>query len=223
MKKKFIFASIIIALVVLFGAGYVLTRKDSAEKIQSPKQEQPPAPEQQKTEETISIEDWKDENLLTCRSEKYGYEFKYPKNWYMYNQEPESRQNRQYIATTTLCESIIIQISDAPLHYGLTSDKKKNMQKIIIDVRDQGRLLKTIDKGVTSREEYFQRNQKILQTRTSVKNGTISEEKVLYSKRTDDTSEAWIFHKNILYAIQFSQKTPTTSQDVFLSNLKFLE
>ncbi|MBU1557566.1 hypothetical protein KKC45_01235 [Patescibacteria group bacterium] len=71
MKNKIILSSIVILGIIL--SGFYLSSKTKNQSVDT-------GETATITEQTLlDTSDWE-----TCRNEEYGYEFKYPKNWYMY-------------------------------------------------------------------------------------------------------------------------------------------
>ncbi len=70
----------------------------------------PPIPEPLKdtTAAKIDTADWQ-----TCRNEKAGYEFRYPKDWFVYGEGAQSTGDFSLIATTT-CTGFYVWVLDQP-------------------------------------------------------------------------------------------------------------
>lgn len=53
-------------------------------------------------------------NWSVCRNEKYGYEFKYPNGWYVYEHIFNNSEIGGYLKKTTVCEGSSVTLSQHP-------------------------------------------------------------------------------------------------------------
>jgi hypothetical protein len=120
MKKENI--ALIIFLVFIIGAGVYFYSLETAPQNVAETNPVVVSPEPQKVVATtsadmtavapqvkVSTEGWK-----TCRNEEYGYEFKYPAEWYQYSRD--GRQHLRFSEVAKKCDKTDITLSNAPLH-----------------------------------------------------------------------------------------------------------
>lgn len=95
------------------------------------------------TSAAISTADWP-----TCRNEKYGYEFKYPKGWYVYG---SYSRNPPQVEGATLCDQgMVIHISPTPVTVLDTVYQSK--QEFTVSSENQGDMSQPCNSVYTCRE-----------------------------------------------------------------------
>lgn len=174
---------------------------------------------------SINLSDEAVANWETCRNEEYGYEFKYPKEWYFYNSdESYSKYSPIIIKEGNNCVSGVIVSSDI-LH--IPSKKNKFNLQFSVAKESQDRLLGTIYEGSQSLDEYFSKvTPKFLELHTIINKNYIDEEEALWlkQKNIDNTFFIWIFHNNSLFKISIKGHISNPDLlDAIISTFKFID
>lgn len=124
-QKTILFWSIVIVVVIAAFSLYdfSLNRISLMPLSESHKVEPIPSPQTTPTQqattspsfiETIDLSKNAIANWSMCRNEKYGYEFKYPKGWYIYEHVFDNSEMGGYLKETTICEGPNMTLSQHP-------------------------------------------------------------------------------------------------------------
>ena len=143
MKNKIILKLIII-LGIVVGGFYLISRTDNQD-IDTINTN-----EVATTTESVLLDtsDWE-----TCRNEEYGYEFKYPRGWYMYNSEESYSKESPIIVREGL--NCIGGIILANLSLSTNIKNLKSAITFSVSKRNPEQLSKTMYSGSKSVNDYF--------------------------------------------------------------------
>ncbi|KKP69240.1 MAG: hypothetical protein UR66_C0001G0122 [Candidatus Moranbacteria bacterium GW2011_GWE1_35_17] len=137
--------------------------------------------------EEIDTSSWK-----ICKNEKANYEFKYPNDWLIVN---------RYLTVLDSCNN---PSSPRSSGFSIGPDRYSASNKSFgIGTSTQEDLEVTIYKGATSLDEYYSRNDKLLSSRTKLKETTLQDKRVdWFREQSDNKISIWFFHNNTLYEIR---------------------
>lgn len=132
-----------------------------------------------------------------CRNEKYGYEFKYPKGWYVYG---SYTRNPPQVTGKTLCEQGMgIHVSST----GPNTRHEPQKKVFFIFAENQTDLIGTLSEGVQSIEEYRNSALKVTPSILPVSKKTITAGEVtLWTVNINNNllaMTAEFFHKGTVY------------------------
>lgn len=168
-----------------------------------------------------AIAGWK-----TCRNEEYGYEFKYPREWYVYNsKESYSKYSPIIVKKGNNCVGSYLFVSNISLP---KSDSNLNQieQGFAVEANNQERLSKTIYAGSQSLDEYFSKvTPGFLKAHKVIKKGYIDKEPALWlkQKKVDAVPFILVFHNGTSFTIRASILNPDPFFDTILSTFKFID
>lgn len=163
------------------------------------------------TTTAISTADW-----LTCRNEKYGYEFKYPKGWYVYG---SYSRNPPQVEGTTLCDQgMVIHISSTPVTVLDTVYQPK--QEFTVLSENQGDMTQPCNSVYTCRELALQVTPSILPIQ---KETTVDGEIVLWTSDLEQNTgiTAEFFHIGTMFTTH-SQVLSYKIHSTILSTFRFI-
>lgn len=158
-------------------------------------------------------------NWSVCRNEKYGYEFKYPKGWYVYG---SYSRNPPQVVGATLCErGMIIRIS--PTEPNTRYDPTK--QEFSIMAEDQTDLQGQPCEDVHSIDECRKRALRVTPSILPVEKETMVDGEI--TQWTGDIKNgtgiaAEFFHKGTVFG-SHSQKLGYQFHNAILSTFKFIQ
>lgn len=182
---------------------------------------------QVETKKPVDINQWRDDNLLTCRSEKYGYEFKYPKDWYMSGVAEKGFPPSLGANAFIYCSQLILA-DLAPNEKRMRDD---GTTSIIFSLRTQEDLSKSSLKGVTSVEEMSNYLKSHRGNPSYDQEALVAGEKALWTGVKTSRDPAYLngssnsfilFHDGIQFIFNINN-APQEIQEKFLSTFKFLK
>lgn len=170
-----------------------------------------------------NIELWKSD-LLTCRSEKYGYEFQYPKEWYLYGLQSENSDGKKLLSCDYSAMASLSPITEADMikiQKDVSINFSVHMQKDFPALDMQG--IHTVDelreRAKKSRTP-FPYNEEIL----------IDSERAVWTDFTtsknitgDGTTNSLEFFHNGNYFVVHFGKIPFEIQKSFIEHFRFLD
>ncbi|MDD2935264.1 MAG: hypothetical protein PHX25_02200 [Candidatus Pacebacteria bacterium] len=231
MKNKTIL-NLIIILGIILGGFYLISKTSNQSNDVNNTNEIATT-----TESTLSdTSDWE-----TCRNEEYGYEFKYPNGWRMY--ETRFENNELVFKDTKKCMSNYVIIDN--------TDPKKNTPSPFFSIRilSKDELENSNYANITSVYEYQEIRDSYLQNPSSKISAeiTIDNEKTLLFYGEPETSEglsykqleeirsltpemrierfglnAIFFHKRNIFTIE-TENLPLEILDIIFSTFKFID
>lgn len=212
--RKSIFTIIIILGIVIVSGLYVLREQKQAlpEKLNS-------TSSPSISLETIDISASAIANWSTCRNEKYGYEFKYPKGWYVYG---SYSRNPPQVINATLCEGgMIVRVSST----GPTNQYNPTKQEFSIMAEDQTDLQGQPCEDVHSIDECRKRALRVTPSILPVEKETMVDGEI--TQWTGDIKNgteiaAEFFHKGTVFG-SHSQKLGYQFHNVILSTFRFID
>lgn len=175
----------------------------------------PTAPSQPLTQEAtstaLSTADWS-----TCRNEKYGYEFKYPKGWYVYGSY--SRNPPQIDGPAVCDQGTIIHVSPTPVTVPDTSYQPK--QEFSVLSENQKDMSQSCNSVYTCRELALKVTPSLLPIQ---KETLIDGETALWTGNLEgDTGIATeFFHKGTMFTAH-SQMLGYNLHSTILSTFRFI-
>ncbi len=202
MNRKLIVA-IVLLIAVATGFAVYLSQKHRG----------PETPAIQKPEETAtSTEEIDTSGWKICRNEEYGWEIKYPPEWFVYGEGSASKYTPSFIRTTE-CIGKGVMISS----YNVDEDsptKKSNSINIRIDTPQD--LRGTVHEGKTKIEEFFQ-------NASELKEVILDKEKFLDYTPIDEIDTVMLLGIHKQNRVAITGKMPRTLFDAILSTFKFLD
>ncbi len=160
----------------------------------------------------LDTSDW-----LICRNEEYGYEFKYPKNWYLYNSEESYNKNTPMMDKEgTKCVGSYLFVSSKKIG----DSREEQKQVFSIDVSNQERLSRTIYSNSKNLEDYWSKaTPKFRETHIIEKKTVLGDSEVWQEKKTKGYT-LWSFNKGSLFVIRMEE---TKSINTVISTFKFIK
>lgn len=207
MNRKLIIALI---LFVAVAAGFAM--------YLSQKSKEPEQPVVQNEVQLVPTDNWK-----TCRNDEYGWEIKYPAEWFVYG-EGSRGKDTPIIQRETECIGSDVSISSfTPKEFTKYPSKSIGLG---FHVSNQERLSTTIYAGSKSLDEYFGKNPKILEAHSIVKETIILGERAVWLQEKNEIESTkprlMFFHNEKLFEI-FGTNTSPELFDELLLTFKFLD
>ncbi|OGD69605.1 hypothetical protein A3I18_01465 [Candidatus Campbellbacteria bacterium RIFCSPLOWO2_02_FULL_35_11] len=154
----------------------------------------------------------------TCRNEEYGYEFKYPSNWYMYNSdESYGKESPIIVREGENCVGGYLFISSKKINY----EDKEVSQTFGITVSNKQKLSGTIYSNSKSIEDYFSKATPEFRKAHIIEEKKVLDNKEVWWEKTKDGYILWLFNKESLVEIHFTNLNNELSNTI-LSTFKFI-
>jgi hypothetical protein len=163
----------------------------------------------------VSTEGWK-----TCRNEEYGYEFKYPAEWYLYNnKESFGTDSPGFYKLAIKCVGELVAVSNKTVKEFHDKNKPEESFSVRIDDYTQSKSAKTLHAGSTSLDEYLSRVPDI--QKFLIKDGYVDGERAVWIQSTESLMEVLLFHKKKSFWFMMSNRHKDVHEAI-LSTFRFI-